>query len=147
MRPSYCSWNFLLSKKITFNIKMRHSRTKMANILSDEVLVSHEKFASRFYAKKRNYFFNRILLIIIVHTNSLFEIAIVHVTTLYRVRKKSCIRSSAATLCFWTDVDFQRISHIIKDINSGWLIRLIHINGASFYFIFFLFLLIYIHLY
>ena len=30
------------------------------------------------------------------------------------------------------DFAFKRISHIIKDINSGWLIRLIHINGASF---------------
>ena len=36
---------------------------------------------------------------------------------------------------------FIRISNIIKDIYSGWLIRLIHINGASFYFI-----LIYLHI-
>ena len=36
---------------------------------------------------------------------------------------------------------FIRVSNIIKDINSGWLIRLIHINGASFYFI-----LIYLHI-
>lgn len=39
------------------------------------------------------------------------------------------------------DLAFKRISHIIKDVNSGWLIRLIHINGASFYFI-----LIYLHI-
>ncbi|KAF3419752.1 cytochrome b (mitochondrion) [Frieseomelitta varia] len=30
---------------------------------------------------------------------------------------------------------FKSISHIMKDVNSGWLIRLIHMNGASFYFI------------
>nr|AAO18422.2 cytochrome b [Melipona bicolor] len=36
---------------------------------------------------------------------------------------------------------FMSISQIMKDINSGWLIRLIHMNGASFYF-----LLIYIHI-
>ena len=39
------------------------------------------------------------------------------------------------------DLAFYRISHIIKDVNSGWIIRFIHINGASFYFI-----LIYIHI-
>ena len=39
------------------------------------------------------------------------------------------------------DIAFYRISTIIKDINSGWLIRLIHINGASFYF-----LIIYLHI-
>lgn len=36
---------------------------------------------------------------------------------------------------------FYRVIHIIKDINYGWLIRLIHINGASLFFIF-----IYIHI-
>lgn len=36
---------------------------------------------------------------------------------------------------------FNRIIHIIKDVNIGWLIRLIHINGASFFF-----LSIYIHI-
>lgn len=35
---------------------------------------------------------------------------------------------------------FNRIIHIIKDVNIGWFIRLIHINGASFFF-----LSIYIH--
>lgn len=39
------------------------------------------------------------------------------------------------------NIAFHRISNIIKDINSGWLIRLIHINGASFYF-----LIIYFHI-
>lgn len=39
------------------------------------------------------------------------------------------------------NIAFNRISNIIKDINSGWLIRLIHINGASFYFF-----IIYLHI-
>lgn len=39
------------------------------------------------------------------------------------------------------NIAFYRISRIIKDINSGWLIRLIHINGASFYFF-----IIYLHI-
>nr|WOF82973.1 cytochrome b [Tetragonisca angustula] len=39
------------------------------------------------------------------------------------------------------DFAFKSVSHIMKDINSGWMIRLIHMNGASFYF-----LLIYIHI-
>ena len=33
------------------------------------------------------------------------------------------------------DLAFSRVSYIIKDVKSGWLIRLVHINGASFYFI------------
>nr|QBP33753.1 cytochrome b [Bombus kashmirensis] len=33
------------------------------------------------------------------------------------------------------DIAFYSISTIMKDMNSGWLIRLIHMNGASFYFI------------
>nr|YP_009673889.1 cytochrome b [Amblyomma javanense]QDC21277.1 cytochrome b [Amblyomma javanense] len=36
---------------------------------------------------------------------------------------------------------FQMISHIQRDVNFGWLIRSIHANGASFFFIF-----IYIHI-
>nr|DBA43726.1 TPA_asm: CYTB [Bombus superbus] len=32
------------------------------------------------------------------------------------------------------DMAFYSISSIMKDMNSGWLIRLIHMNGASFYF-------------
>nr|DBA43700.1 TPA_asm: CYTB [Bombus nevadensis] len=34
------------------------------------------------------------------------------------------------------DIAFSSISNIMKDMNSGWLFRLIHMNGASFYFIF-----------
>nr|DBA43518.1 TPA_asm: CYTB [Bombus citrinus] len=34
------------------------------------------------------------------------------------------------------DIAFNNISSIMKDMNSGWLIRLIHMNGASFYFFF-----------
>lgn len=33
------------------------------------------------------------------------------------------------------DQAFNSVIHIIKDINQGWLIRLIHINGASLFFI------------
>nr|YP_010154762.1 cytochrome b [Ceratina okinawana]QQX27997.1 cytochrome b [Ceratina okinawana] len=36
---------------------------------------------------------------------------------------------------------FESIIHIMKNVNSGWMIRLIHMNGASFYFI-----LMYIHI-
>nr|YP_010154749.1 cytochrome b [Thyreus decorus]QQX27984.1 cytochrome b [Thyreus decorus] len=39
------------------------------------------------------------------------------------------------------ELAFKMIIHIMKDINNGWMIRLIHINGASFYF-----LLMYIHI-
>lgn len=39
------------------------------------------------------------------------------------------------------NIAFFRISNIIKDINSGWIVRLIHINGASFYFF-----IIYLHI-
>nr|DBA43492.1 TPA_asm: CYTB [Bombus cullumanus] len=34
------------------------------------------------------------------------------------------------------NIAFHSISNIMKDMNSGWMIRLIHMNGASFYFIF-----------
>lgn len=30
---------------------------------------------------------------------------------------------------------FNRVTHIIRDVNNGWLIRTIHANGASFFFI------------
>lgn len=43
--------------------------------------------------------------------------------------------------CSNINYSFFRIIHIIKDVNYGWLIRLIHINGASFFFI-----CIYIHI-
>nr|DBA43713.1 TPA_asm: CYTB [Bombus melanurus] len=39
------------------------------------------------------------------------------------------------------NIAFYSISNIMKDVNSGWLIRLIHMNGASFYF-----LIMYIHI-
>nr|QBP33740.1 cytochrome b [Bombus pyrosoma] len=39
------------------------------------------------------------------------------------------------------DIAFFSISTIMKDMNSGWLIRLIHMNGASFYF-----LIMYMHI-
>nr|ALO64717.1 cytochrome b [Nomada goodeniana] len=39
------------------------------------------------------------------------------------------------------DYAFNSIIHIMKDVNWGWLIRLIHMNGASFYFI-----IMYIHI-
>ena len=38
-------------------------------------------------------------------------------------------------------VAFDRVIHIMRDVNNGWLIRYAHINGASFFFIF-----IYIHI-
>jgi len=40
-----------------------------------------------------------------------------------------------------TDIAFSSVIHIIRDVNSGWLIRSIHINGASLFFI-----LIYAHI-
>lgn len=30
---------------------------------------------------------------------------------------------------------FNRVSHIIRDVNNGWIIRIFHANGASFFFI------------
>lgn len=33
------------------------------------------------------------------------------------------------------DLAFNRVIHIVQDVNYGWLFRLIHINGASFFFI------------
>lgn len=38
-------------------------------------------------------------------------------------------------------IAFNRISHIIRDVEYGWLIRLLHSNGASLFFLF-----IYIHI-
>lgn len=37
---------------------------------------------------------------------------------------------------------FERVIHITRDVNRGWILRFIHINGASLFFLF-----IYIHLY
>nr|AGI56739.1 cytochrome b [Apis dorsata]BBB04325.1 cytochrome b [Apis dorsata] len=39
------------------------------------------------------------------------------------------------------DIAFWSITNIMKDMNSGWMFRLIHMNGASFYF-----LMMYIHI-
>nr|YP_009945159.1 cytochrome b [Habropoda radoszkowskii]QOE17515.1 cytochrome b [Habropoda radoszkowskii] len=36
---------------------------------------------------------------------------------------------------------FESIIHIMKDVNFGWLIRLVHMNGASFYF-----MMMYVHI-
>lgn len=33
-------------------------------------------------------------------------------------------------------IAFERVIHICRDVNNGWLIRVIHSNGASFFFIF-----------
>lgn len=43
--------------------------------------------------------------------------------------------------CANIDLAFNRIIHIIQDVNKGWIYQLIHINGASFFFI-----CIYIHI-
>nr|AXS66199.1 cytochrome b [Cucujoidea sp. 1 KM-2017] len=39
------------------------------------------------------------------------------------------------------DMAFNSVSHICRDVNFGWLIRILHANGASFFFI-----MIYIHI-
>jgi len=36
---------------------------------------------------------------------------------------------------------FNSVEHIIRDVNNGWLIRSLHANGASFFFI-----LVYLHI-
>jgi ubiquinol-cytochrome c reductase cytochrome b subunit len=36
---------------------------------------------------------------------------------------------------------FSSVEHIMRDVNNGWLIRYIHANGASFFFIF-----VYLHI-
>ena len=42
-----------------------------------------------------------------------------------------------------SDIDYAFISveHIMRDVNNGWLLRYIHANGASFFFI-----LVYLHI-
>jgi len=47
----------------------------------------------------------------------------------------------AIHFCRDTSLAFTYISHIIRDTNYGWLIRNIHANGASLFFI-----LIYVHI-
>lgn len=39
------------------------------------------------------------------------------------------------------NLSFDRVIHIMRDVNYGWLLRIIHANGASIFF-----LLIYIHI-
>lgn len=41
----------------------------------------------------------------------------------------------------YVEIRFQRVIHIIRDVENGWTIRYIHINGASLFF-----MLIYIHM-
>lgn len=31
-------------------------------------------------------------------------------------------------------IRFYRVVHIIRDVNYGWVLRVVHINGASFFF-------------
>ena len=40
------------------------------------------------------------------------------------------------------DMAFNSVEHIMRDVNSGWLIRYIHANGASFFFI-----VVYLHIF
>jgi ubiquinol-cytochrome c reductase cytochrome b subunit len=35
-----------------------------------------------------------------------------------------------------TFLAFSSVEHIVRDVNNGWLLRYIHANGASFFFIF-----------
>jgi ubiquinol-cytochrome c reductase cytochrome b subunit len=50
------------------------------------------------------------------------------------------------TLAMWyyatTDGAFDSVEHIMRDVNGGWLIRYVHMNGASFFF-----LVTYIHIF
>ena len=41
-----------------------------------------------------------------------------------------------------TDLAFASVEHIMRDVNNGWLIRYMHMNGASFFFI-----VVYIHMF
>lgn len=45
-----------------------------------------------------------------------------------------------------TIIAFDSITHIMRDVNMGWLIRIVHLNGASFFFVF-IFLHIFRNLY
>jgi len=33
------------------------------------------------------------------------------------------------------EISFNRVSHIVRDVNNGWLLRIMHANGARFFFI------------
>jgi ubiquinol-cytochrome c reductase cytochrome b subunit len=39
------------------------------------------------------------------------------------------------------DLAFISVEHIMRDVNNGWLLRYVHANGASFFF-----LVVYIHI-
>jgi ubiquinol-cytochrome c reductase cytochrome b subunit len=41
-----------------------------------------------------------------------------------------------------TGVAFNSVEHIMRDVNSGWLLRYLHMNGASFFFI-----VVYVHIF
>lgn len=41
-----------------------------------------------------------------------------------------------------TDIAFNTLEHIMRDVNSGWFLRYLHANGASFFF-----LLVYLHIF
>src|SRR3546814_9533520 len=41
-----------------------------------------------------------------------------------------------------TGVAFDSVEHIMRDVNSGWLLRYAHANGASFFFI-----VVYLHIF
>jgi ubiquinol-cytochrome c reductase cytochrome b subunit len=43
--------------------------------------------------------------------------------------------------CPSTLMAFNSVEHIVRDVNNGWLLRAIHANGASFFFIF-----VYLHM-
>lgn len=54
----------------------------------------------------------------------------------------SCLRLQILTGVFLaihyqnrTSLAFERVSHIIRDVNLGWLLRMLHANGASLFFI------------
>jgi ubiquinol-cytochrome c reductase cytochrome b subunit len=40
------------------------------------------------------------------------------------------------------DLAFLSVEHIMRDVNNGWLLRYLHANGASFFF-----LVVYLHLF
>jgi quinol-cytochrome oxidoreductase complex cytochrome b subunit len=40
-----------------------------------------------------------------------------------------------------TELAFESVEHIMRDVNNGWILRYIHANGASFFFLF-----VYIHI-
>ena len=49
---------------------------------------------------------------------------------------------SNALYTYILDFAFNSVEHIMRDVNNGWLIRYMHANGASFFFI-----VVYIHIF